>query len=311
MKSGILWKLYLRRILFLGLIVIVCAGCAGSDSDDDNNIPAGDSLPIADAGPDQDVFINLQVTLDGSGSSSVNNDTLTYNWTVIPPEGSTAKLSNPSIENPTFTPDISGSYEIGLIVNDGTDDSLQSTAMYVASPIYLYGFEEGIGSWLIEEELVLLMWEVGAPDSLDYGPDGPYSGANCAGTVLNGPYPNRLLPFKSGLISPSIQLPDIEPVEHVDKIYLSFFHWFEFDLANTGIVYMSWELSPDVWGEWEQLEDANFSGEVTEWSEVIAAIEISDYSPDKKLRFKFELSAGFHFLANRAGWYLDDIEVSF
>ena len=36
--------------------------------------------PVADAGPDQTVFVGDTVQLDGSGSSDVDNDPLTFQW---------------------------------------------------------------------------------------------------------------------------------------------------------------------------------------------------------------------------------------
>jgi hypothetical protein len=80
--------------------------------------------PVADAGPDQSVFVTNTVTLDGSGSSDVDDDPLTYAWsfTSQPPE-STAILSDSNAEKPTFFVDKSGTYVIQLIVNDGTVNS--------------------------------------------------------------------------------------------------------------------------------------------------------------------------------------------
>ena len=39
--------------------------------------------PVADAGPDQSAPVNTTVTLDGSGSSDVDGDTLTFEWTLV------------------------------------------------------------------------------------------------------------------------------------------------------------------------------------------------------------------------------------
>ena len=76
--------------------------------------------PIANAGTDQNVTTWSIVTLDGSGSSDADVDTLTYNWSFVStPEGSSASLSEVTIVNPTFTADMEGVYEFALEVNDG------------------------------------------------------------------------------------------------------------------------------------------------------------------------------------------------
>jgi len=80
------------------------------------------AAPMADAGADQNVVVNTLVTLDGSASSDADGDQLTYSWSISSmPNGSSAVLTNETTVNPTFTPDLEGSYEIALMVNDGTD----------------------------------------------------------------------------------------------------------------------------------------------------------------------------------------------
>jgi len=66
------------------------------------------------AGSNNDLPIDTLVQL----SNSDNGGELTYLWEWIDrPEGSTAAFSDPAIENPTFTPDVEGTYLIRLTVN--------------------------------------------------------------------------------------------------------------------------------------------------------------------------------------------------
>jgi mono/diheme cytochrome c family protein len=89
--------------------------------------------PAADAGADRNVPTGTLVTLDGSRSSDVNNDPLTYSWVLATPAGSNATLSDPTIFNPTFTADVDGTYIAELVVNDGTLDSAPATVTIVAT----------------------------------------------------------------------------------------------------------------------------------------------------------------------------------
>ncbi len=82
------------------------------------------SAPVADAGPDQTIRVADVVSLDGSGSSDVDNDPLTYRWTMSEvPVDSAATLTNQFIVDPAFVADKPGTYRISLIVNDGQLDS--------------------------------------------------------------------------------------------------------------------------------------------------------------------------------------------
>ena len=77
----------------------------------------------ASAGEDQTVATGGTVQLDGSSSSDPENDTLTYTWTLLIPDGSGAALSDATAVNPTFVADEDGEYVATLVVNDGTSDS--------------------------------------------------------------------------------------------------------------------------------------------------------------------------------------------
>jgi hypothetical protein len=95
--------------------------------------PVGNTPPTADAGPDQNSETGTLVTLDGSGSSDVDNDAITYSWSFTSrPAGSTAILIDPTSINPTFTPDVNGSYVVQLIVNDGTVNSAPDSVTVTA-----------------------------------------------------------------------------------------------------------------------------------------------------------------------------------
>jgi hypothetical protein len=76
------------------------------------------SAPSANAGGDQNVSTGTLVTLDGSGSSDPEGDSLSFTWTLIAPSGSSATLSSTSAEQPSFIADISGSYIAYLVVDD-------------------------------------------------------------------------------------------------------------------------------------------------------------------------------------------------
>lgn len=92
-------------------------------------LPEGNSPPIADAGPDQSVFVNDTVVLDGSGSSDRDGDRLTYSWRILSqPSESAAVLVNATSVRPSFEVDWPGTYEIELIVNDGEFDSAPDRA---------------------------------------------------------------------------------------------------------------------------------------------------------------------------------------
>ena len=114
-------KLSLRVPLFF--LLIATASLVGCDSaGPTDNGGAQNNAPIADAGVDQTVDVNTQVTLDGTNSSDPDNDGLTYAWSLTGPQASSATLTSPSSAVTSFTPDAAGEYTATLTVSDGTDD---------------------------------------------------------------------------------------------------------------------------------------------------------------------------------------------
>lgn len=91
--------------------------------------------PVADAGPAQTVKLGAVVTLNGTGSTDVNQDVLTYSWApVYAPVLSRATLSSRTVPMPTLTPDVAGLYVFSLVVNDGRSDSALSTVTVTVVP---------------------------------------------------------------------------------------------------------------------------------------------------------------------------------
>ncbi len=85
-------------------------------------------VPTADAGPDQNVDEGMPVTLDGTGSSDLDGDPLSYAWRQT--AGPDVALSDSSEAQPTFmAPSVAELTELTfeLTVNNGHNDSLSDT----------------------------------------------------------------------------------------------------------------------------------------------------------------------------------------
>ena len=162
--------------------------------------------PVANAGPDQTVNVGNVVQLDGSGSSDVDGDPLTYSWSLISvPAGSGASLDNPTAVKPKFTADLAGTYVAQLVVNDGKVDSAPDTVVVSATSepsrtgtITGYKFndtngdgiwngtESGLAGWTIFADMD--PWNAqldpGEPSAVT-GPDGSYSLSGLVPGVYN------------------------------------------------------------------------------------------------------------------------------
>ncbi|RMA82662.1 PKD domain-containing protein [Umboniibacter marinipuniceus] len=106
--------------------LVVSDGFLDSNSDE-VVVSTANVAPIANAGIDQSYVVGQAVILDGSASSDANGDPLSFKWHIVSaPSGSSAVLANADQGRASITPDITGPYVIGLVVNDGTADSRQS-----------------------------------------------------------------------------------------------------------------------------------------------------------------------------------------
>jgi hypothetical protein len=104
-----------------------------SSAADSLTVSFNNLAPVANAGINQSALIGKTVNLDGSTSADANQDTLTYSWSLTSlPVGSKAYLSNPGVAKPSFTPDVAGTYQAQLIVNDGLVDSAPSAVQVLA-----------------------------------------------------------------------------------------------------------------------------------------------------------------------------------
>lgn len=122
-------------LLVAALSALLISACGGGG---DGRV--ANATPVADAGPDQAVTTGNLVTLDGSGSSDAEGDTLSFAWTLTTPAGSAAALSGASSNAPSFTPDVGGAYVASLIVNDGNSNSAPDTVTITATvPIAVGG----------------------------------------------------------------------------------------------------------------------------------------------------------------------------
>ena len=76
------------------------------------------SIPVAIAGNDEEVELETQVTLDGSGSYDEDGQIITWLWQIIDPNGNAFELESTPNALTDFTPQTVGEYQIILSVTD-------------------------------------------------------------------------------------------------------------------------------------------------------------------------------------------------
>jgi hypothetical protein len=130
-----MWNRNLVRALALSSLLVVSAcGGGGSGTTEISPSPVSNTAPVANAGVEQSLLTGTLATLDGSGSSDVDNNTLTYSWSLsTKPTGSSASLSSTNGVKPTFVADKAGTYIASLTVNDGQINSNAVTVTITAS----------------------------------------------------------------------------------------------------------------------------------------------------------------------------------
>ena len=102
------------------------------------------SPPMADAGPNQEVISGSQVTLNGTGSSDADGDSLSHEWSFVSkPTGSAATLAGSNSISPQFTADLEGTFVVQLVVNDGSESSAPDQVTVTATDPYIRLEREG------------------------------------------------------------------------------------------------------------------------------------------------------------------------
>ena len=117
---------------FLLGMALATAAC----SDD---VPGPNRPPVAQAGPDRTTLPGTPVVLDGSASFDPDGDVLAgHAWSLLAaPAGSLARLDPVQARQPQveLTPDLAGTYLVGLVVNDGRLDSARDVAQVRAAEV--------------------------------------------------------------------------------------------------------------------------------------------------------------------------------
>jgi hypothetical protein len=110
------------------------AGNAGSDAIAVTRVPSQtNDAPVADAGSDRSVPLRGEVTLDGSGSSDPDGDSLTYRWRRV--SGPPAILRDDDNVRTVFTPSEAGEYVFRLTVSDGSLSSSDTVILTVTDDV--------------------------------------------------------------------------------------------------------------------------------------------------------------------------------
>lgn len=92
---------------------------------------------VANAGPDQTVTADSEVTLDGSSSFPAINAGefgATYQWQLTAPAGSNSSLTGAALATPQFIPDVAGVYDATLTVADGGWSAVDTVQITVDAP---------------------------------------------------------------------------------------------------------------------------------------------------------------------------------
>lgn len=132
--TNIIRSLVFSLIMLTALFSITSCGGGAGETGNAGGGGGGSSLPVdntqltAKTGNNQVVSLGSIVNLDGTQSSDLDGDDLSYVWGLESfPSGSVAAISDVTSSQPNFTADIAGEYSISLVVSDGNASSEKVT----------------------------------------------------------------------------------------------------------------------------------------------------------------------------------------
>jgi len=216
--------------------------------------PGVNSAPVADAGADQNVSPELLVQLDGSNSTDVDSDALTYRWLMnSKPVNSSAILSDINNVSPTFTADTAGAYVLDLIVNDGSLDSAIDTVIITAGGLPTIVAPDWTFTDGFESTADHTFW-LGDGESVEYGVEDPTEPQN---KVMKMIYTPDLLPsndawseydFRLGIDAVQIEMSWKQYIpasyHHIEKNHKVFALW----SGEYGKIKANISVSSEAWG---------------------------------------------------------------
>ena len=117
-------------------------------------ITADNRPPVADAGADLSVGVGDTITLDGSGSSDPDDDSLSVLWRLSTPADSSATLSDTAAVRPTFVADVAGRYQVTLVLNDGFDNPVFDTTAQGCDRFAVAGWQTCLFGYLLSRSSI-------------------------------------------------------------------------------------------------------------------------------------------------------------
>lgn len=124
----------MKYLLSIGVIYALLTGCGGAGSSRDATVSQNRG-PVADAGANQSTESGQSVPLSGASSRDPDGDALTYTWSIASsPSGSKPVISPASGIAIDFSADVTGSYDIRLLVSDGALSDADSVTVTVVEP---------------------------------------------------------------------------------------------------------------------------------------------------------------------------------